>query len=102
MLTLTTTNDGVVILIAAKAGGRVNAVRGVHDGHLKVSVTTAPERGKANAAILALLAEACGVKPHQLTLLAGETSPRKKVLVRGVTADEVRARLADGCYTRYG
>lgn len=52
----------------------------VRDGVLRVSVTVAPENGKANEAIRMLLAKAMGVAPSMLTLKRGQTS-RDKLFV---------------------
>lgn len=53
-----------------------NAV-GVADDGLRVSVTTVPEGGKANAAVVKLLANALGVPKSRLTLVRGTTSRDK-------------------------
>jgi uncharacterized protein YggU (UPF0235/DUF167 family) len=50
---------------------------------LKVAVTAAPEAGKANDALLALLAKALGLKRRDLTLALGAADRRKLVHVRG-------------------
>jgi uncharacterized protein (TIGR00251 family) len=52
------------------------------DGTLKVKVHSPPERGKANAEVCAVVAEELGVKPRDVVILSGETSPLKMVLVR--------------------
>lgn len=46
-------------------------------GHLRVSVTTVPEDGKATKAVVKLLARALGVAPSRLVLLRGATSRDK-------------------------
>ena len=84
---------GIVFGVKAQAGGRVNAVRGEHDGCLKVSVTQAPEKGKANQAIAAVLCEALGLRRSQLGLVAGETDSRKKFRATDISAAELAARL---------
>ena len=81
--------------VRAQPGGRANAVRGEHDGCLKVSVTQVAERGKANEAIVDVLCAALDVRRNQITLVTGETDRRKKFLVRGMTVDMLRARLKD-------
>ena len=60
---------------------------------LKVAVTTAPEKGKANRAIIALLAKSLGVRKAQITLLTGQTSPEKRFLITGVTIEGIREQL---------
>lgn len=87
--------SGAAFLVKAHAGARRDAVGGLHDGMLKVEVTTAPEKGKANRAIAKLLAKRIGVPVGDLALLSGETSPRKRFAVAGVSPDELRRRLGD-------
>ncbi len=87
--------EGVVLLVKAHPGAKQNALRGVHDGHLRVAVTAPPEKGKANLAILELLAETLDLKRAQVELLGGETSNKKRVLLRGVAIDEVLASLSN-------
>ncbi|MGC1273601.1 MAG: DUF167 domain-containing protein [Planctomycetaceae bacterium] len=94
MLELTTNADGVVLPVHAKPKSSRNGVVGVHAGRLKVAVTAAPEKGKANAAVLEVLAKGLGLKRSQLSLVAGETDPRKTVLVTGIDAADVRQRIA--------
>ena len=60
----------------------------------KVRVTAPPEAGRANEAVLALLADALGVRRRDLALTSGRTSRDKVVTLSGVTDDEADARLA--------
>ncbi len=61
---------------------------------LKVAVTAPPEDGRANRALTETLRELLGLKRSQVELLSGETSRLKKFLIRGVTKDELSAKLA--------
>ena len=92
---------GVILPVRARAGARKNAITGKHDGMLKVSVTQAPEKGKANKAITALLAGALELRPAQLELLGGATSGKKRFLVTGVSIVEMAKRL-DGVLNDLG
>jgi uncharacterized protein (TIGR00251 family) len=58
---------------------------------LKVSVGAPPEDGKANAAVIALLAEALGVAKSAISVVSGATNRRKLVEIRG---EETRLRAA--------
>jgi len=60
---------------------------------LKVCVTAAPERGKANEAVQALLARNLGLKRGQVRVVAGHGAARKVVEIDGLTEAEVRRRL---------
>lgn len=84
---------GVVLSVRASAGAKRDELRGELDGALKVAVTQAPEKGKANQAIVQLLAAQLGIKKSQIQLLSGETTSQKRFLFRGITADELLAQL---------
>ena len=94
MIDLQSTSCGILLPVHARPGARKNAVTGVHAGRLKVAVTQAPEKGKANQALVKLLAELLGVKRSQVTLSAGETSQHKKFLIVGVDLASLQQRLA--------
>ncbi len=85
--------EGTVLPVRAHAGARKNEVRGVQDGMLKVSVTQAPEKGKANKAIIALLAKSLGLRKSQVELLSGETNPQKRFLVNGLAPQELMTAI---------
>lgn len=85
--------EGVILPVRVQAGARENAIRGVHGGCLKVAVTAAPERGKANQVVVELLGEKLGVPVSQFSLLTGQTQPRKRFLIRGWTREELVRRV---------
>jgi uncharacterized protein (TIGR00251 family) len=51
------------------------------DGSLKVKITAAPEKGKANAAICGFLADEFGVPKRNVEIVRGETSSVKRVRI---------------------
>jgi uncharacterized protein (TIGR00251 family) len=61
--------------------GRSELAGFLADGTLKVKLLAAPERGKANDELRALLAKRLGVRPRQVEILTGETSPLKHLRV---------------------
>ena len=85
---------GVLLPVRAQPGARRSALVGVQDGALKVAVTAAPEKGKANRAIVALLAKSLRLKKSQFELESGETARQKRFLVRDVALDEFSQRVA--------
>lgn len=86
---------GVVLNVKAHAGARTTGIRGVQADCLQVSVTQAPEKGKANKAIIGVLAEGLSLKRAQIELLSGDSSPRKRFLVRDVELNALQSRLAE-------
>ena len=61
---------------------------------LKVKVSAAPERGQANAAVLALLAERLGLPSAAVRIVAGHGSQQKWLEIDGLELTELRQRLA--------
>ncbi len=84
-----------VLRVKVHAGAHRSRVIGEHDGALKVEVSAPPERGKANKAVTRLLAEVLGVSRSDVVILAGETAPRKRVGVCGISPAQMRARLEE-------
>ena len=62
------------------------AAPGWPPGRLKVAVAAPPEDGKANAAIIEVLAMWLGVKPATVTQTAGQASREKKFLISPAVA----------------
>lgn len=91
---LTADRDGVLLPVHAQPGARRNGIVGVHAGRLKVAVTQAPEKGKANDAIIAVLADDLALKRSQFSLASGPTNSRKVFRVRDLTVDELAERIA--------
>jgi uncharacterized protein (TIGR00251 family) len=86
--------QGAVLPVLAHPGSKRNAVLGERAGALRVAVTSPPEKGKANAAIQAVLAASLGCKPGQVMLLAGTSSRQKRFLIGGIGPEELQERLA--------
>ena len=61
------------------------------DGRLKVRVSTPAERGRANKALLKILAGALGVRPSALSLMSGAASREKRIRVDGIPPERVRS-----------
>lgn len=68
---------------------------GVLGDCLKIAVSAPPQRGRANAAAAAVLAEALGVPGRQVTISAGQTNPRKEFLVAGMSVGAIRQALLE-------
>ena len=86
--------DGVCFGVKAFPGSKSNGLKGVHDALLKVAVTAAPEKGKANKAIIAVLAQTLGLKKNQLSIVSGATASRKQIVVQEIALEELRRRIA--------
>ena len=90
---LTSHPQGVLLHVKAQPGSRREGITGEHDGRLKVAVHAAPEKGKANAALIEVLADVLGLRRQQIQLMLGETSGQKTFLLTGVSLDELQDRV---------
>jgi uncharacterized protein (TIGR00251 family) len=90
-LPLSPTPDGVVVTIKLTPKARSAGIDGIVEEPgpegprlmLKLRVTDPPESGKANAAMIALLAKSWRLAKSNFTILSGETSRLKRVHVAG-------------------
>lgn len=85
-----------VVRISIRAKPRASRSRIVRADGTSIEATLAapPVDGAANAALLALLADALGLPKRALSLVLGETAKNKVVEVTGLSPEEVAARLA--------
>jgi len=71
------------IKVKVSAGAARSAISGWQADCLRVRIHAAPERGKANAALIALLASALGLPKSAIRISAGQHTPRKTLEVTG-------------------
>lgn len=84
---------GVAFCVKVVPGSTRNRVVGALGDSVKVTVSAAPEKDKANQALITLLAEALHTNRRAVTIVSGRTGPLKTVVVAGVTADACEASL---------
>jgi uncharacterized protein (TIGR00251 family) len=87
------TDGGCILSVRVHPGAKRNAITGTHDGALKISLTTPPTDGRANAALIAFLAERLNIPRLSIELISGATSRSKTLRLTGVTDAEAEARL---------
>jgi uncharacterized protein (TIGR00251 family) len=93
-LTIRDIPGGCTLAVRVHPGARRNAISGIHDGALKVSLTTPPTDGRANQALIAFLASELRIPRTRVTLIAGTTSRSKSLRIAGLSATQLRAALA--------
>jgi len=92
-ISLVDTPTGCRLKVSVRAGGRADAIAGPHAGALKLSVVAAPERGRANRAVVELLAGVLGLPRSAVTIVSGHASPLKAIRAEGIDAARALARL---------
>jgi len=81
-------------------GARRQEIVGRHGDAWKIRVTAAAEDGRANAAVLDLLAETLAVSRRDVSLRSGASSRDKVVTLEGLSGDVAEARLASAVEER--
>lgn len=87
--------DGCILSVRAQPGARRDTIVGEHAGMLKVAVSAPPDKGRANEAIIEVLAQAMGIKRAQIELVSGATSRQKQFLLRGISMSELQGKLSE-------
>jgi len=82
------------IEVVVTPGARRSEIVGRYGGGWKVRVAAAPERGRANEAVIELVARALDVSSSSLRVVAGRAGRRKTISVAGLSGAEIDARLA--------
>jgi uncharacterized protein (TIGR00251 family) len=89
--------NGVTLFVRLTPKSGKDAIEGVEEtddgrSHLKARVRAVPENGKANAALIKLLATQLGLAARDLTIAAGATSRQRQVRISG-DPDELALKL---------
>ncbi|HAD88297.1 MAG TPA: hypothetical protein DCG48_13125 [Rhodospirillaceae bacterium] len=98
------TAGGLSVRLRLTPGGRANRIEGVipdADGGrvLKAQVTAAPEKGKANQALVKMLAKEWGIAKSGIEVVQGQTARNKTLLIRGDGAALAEA-MTNWCKTK--
>ena len=83
----------VRLQLRVSPGAAHTEVVGRHGGAWKVRVAAPPEGGRANDAVLRLLADATGVPRTHVEIVAGHAARDKVVALAGIDAAELDRRL---------
>ena len=93
MTWLVADGDGVTLRLHIQPGAKKTEVAGLHGEALKIRLAAPPVDGKANACLIAFLADRLSVAKAAVSLVSGETSRAKRVHVSGVDPASVTAIL---------
>ena len=83
----------VTLRIKAVPGASRDGIAGMLGDRVKIRISAAPEGGKANKAIIKLLARSLNIKPTQLTLVSGHTNPEKVLGIESLSAAQISDAL---------
>jgi len=96
---LRATANGVTLAVRAQPGAKKTAITGIYgEGpteQLKIAVQAPPLEGRANAALIAFLAETFAVPKNAVELISGELSRSKVFSLRGVSTETMKEKLGE-------
>lgn len=88
-------SDGVILKVYVQPKARKDQIVGLHGDRLKVAVTEPPDKGKANEAVIQLIASTLRIAASDVELLRGQTSRQKDVLIQGVSFEVIVAKVSE-------
>jgi uncharacterized protein len=94
MIPVRETDTGVTFAVKVHPRAKRNAITGEIGDALKLALTAPPIDGRANEACIEFFANFLKVPHSSITIASGETSRRKMIRVTGLSAEQVRERLA--------
>lgn len=87
------TPAGVVLSVRVIPRAGRSGLAGTRDNALLVRLNAPPVEGAANAELIGLLSDILDIPRRALTIVSGERSRSKRVLVAGVSTAVVEARI---------
>ena len=81
--------------VRLRPAAKKSEIEGFRDGVLRARVKEPPREGRANEALVALVAEALGVPKRDVAIVRGFSSPDKVLSVAGLSSEALMDRLAD-------
>ncbi len=95
MIPIHETAGGATLAVKVHPRAKKNAITGEVGDTLKLALTAPPVDGRANQACIEFFANLLDVPRSSVTIASGETSRNKVIRVAGLSAQEVRKRLAN-------
>jgi len=83
------TKDGILLEVLVAPRAKRSTVVGFHGGVPKVSLAAPPVEGRANDELILLIKDLFALPWRDIELIRGDTSRRKVVLLRGISAQKV-------------
>jgi hypothetical protein len=91
--------QGVTLAVRAQPGAKRTAIAGLYGegaaAQLKIAVHAPPIEGRANAALIAFLADFFSISKSSVDLVTGDLSRSKVFLLCGVKKEQAETKLAE-------
>lgn len=85
--------EGIDLMVRAQPGAKKTGVLGLVGDTIKLGVSAPPEDGKANEALVELVADLLGVRKSAVSLVSGKSARGKRFRIVGLSADEAASRI---------
>jgi len=82
--------------IRVSPGAAANAIVGWVGNRLKIRVTAAPEKGKANKAVIELLSKQLKIPANAICVAKGSASSNKTIAFDGLSCEELQQKIGSG------
>ncbi len=82
-------NQGVVLAVRVTPKSSQSKISGIIGEELKIMLNAPPVDGKANQELIKLLSKTCSIPKSHITLLSGETSRSKRLLINGLDEQDI-------------
>jgi uncharacterized protein (TIGR00251 family) len=90
---ITCRKNTVVFYVKVIPSGSRTSFEGIYDGMLKIKLSAAPEKGKANKALIDFLADKLDVKKKFIKIISGLTSKVKQVAVEQISPQMLAEKM---------
>jgi len=84
---------GVELRVWVQPGAARSEIAGLHGEALKIRIAAPAQEGRANQALVEFLADLLGLPKSRVSILRGEKTREKVLLLRGLKAEELAGKL---------
>ena len=93
--TIYSDSQGIRFSVKIVPGASRTTIAGLLGDAVKITVAAAPEKGKANKALIKFLAASLNIPARSIHIVSGDHQVHKEILITGIGADQLR-QLLDG------
>lgn len=91
---LTSVSSGIQIKIVVKPNSKQQEIKiDSEEKYIQISVKSPPDKGKANKELLKLLAKQLEIPTSNLSIVSGQTSRDKIILVTDISSDDLQKKI---------
>lgn len=89
--------EGVIVPIKVIPKSSQSTLVGWESDELKVRLAAVPDKGQANTELIHFMAKFFNISKSQIKLISGQTSRHKRLLIVGMSFQEISIKLGCGC-----